>query len=367
MKFYVDIYLDHNLGDDLFLDTLLQRYPEHDFYVGIPSHVERLNIHFNRYSNLKKISPIGIKNIFNVIDFDAYILIGGSVYMDLNKSFRRLWLSRLFKSIICALSQKPFYVIGANLGPFNTKLGKLLLFIHFNVIKHISVRDKHSYDLLKRWKKFNTYSIAPDVVFSHTTKTTSTSTSTSTLGISVINTSRHIYAQEAYIKKIAALINLYLSKSSSNSILLMGFDGGLENDNAIIQRVLEDQNMDRIKVLNYSPDLDMMSFLNEFKKCDSIVCSRFHAMILAIKYNKKIFPICYSEKMSNVLLDMKHENLGINYENIDDLDVERVVDELSLVNNEDNKKLRNLEVEYMKSAVNHFNCIDSIIARKTHE
>ena len=32
MKIYVDAYLAKNLGDDLFINILTTRYPEHKFY-----------------------------------------------------------------------------------------------------------------------------------------------------------------------------------------------------------------------------------------------------------------------------------------------------------------------------------------------
>ena len=32
MKIYLNAYIAQNLGDDLFLDILLKRYPNHEFY-----------------------------------------------------------------------------------------------------------------------------------------------------------------------------------------------------------------------------------------------------------------------------------------------------------------------------------------------
>lgn len=361
MKFYVDIYLDHNLGDDLFLDTLLQRYPEHEFNVGVPGHIHQLNEHFKKYHNIKIVKPIGIKNILDAFKYDVYVLIGGSIYMDLGPKFHRIWLSRLIKSMFFLLKGKPFFVIGANLGPFNTRLGKILLWMHFNLVRHISVRDAHSYNILKKWKIFNTYSMAPDVVFSHKSNLNSVECDGEILGISVINTKRHVQAKSAYIDKMRSLITHYLGRSSENKVLIMGFDGGLENDDEVIQEILKNESVEnllasgRIEVINYSPQIDMMTYLNKINQCKSIVCSRFHAMILAMKYNKRIYPICYSEKMENVLLDMKSQILGIKYENIGDLRVNDVLDNLML----DNSSYFNKKD--MDAAEKHFSCIDVFI------
>ncbi|WP_429029845.1 polysaccharide pyruvyl transferase family protein [Aeromonas veronii] len=363
MKFYVEIYLDHNLGDDLFLDTLLQRYPEHDFYVGVPNHIKHLNIYFKKYSNLKIIKPISLINAFRLIRFDAHILIGGSVYMDLNKSFRKLWLSRLLKSFICTATGKPFFVIGANLGPFNTKVGKLMLWVHFNLIKHISVRDLHSYELLKKWKRFGTFSNWPDIVFSHEDGFVKRKRKNNTLGVSIINTKRHLEVQDIYIKKMCELIIQFLAKSPSNRAIIMGFDGGLENDGAVIEKILLDDKIRAhfecgiVEVINYTPAISMFDYLKKFNECSAVVCSRFHAMILAMKYEQNYFPICYSEKMENVLLDMESNVSGIKYEKISELNVNEVVDHLL----DDNSDL--FDRARIHTAKEHFNCIDKLISR----
>lgn len=364
MKFYVEIYLDHNLGDDLFLDTLLQRYPEHEFYVGVPEHISHLNLHFKKYNNLKKIKPISFNNALMVMRFNAYILIGGSVYMDLNKGFHKLWLSRLLKSFICLVTGKPFFVLGANLGPFNTKIGKVLLWMHFNLIEHISVRDLHSYNFLKKWKKFGSFDVLPDIVFSHKDEFANRPRENNTLGISVINTKRHLHVQDIYVKKMRELVCRHLVKYPSGKVLIMGFDGGLENDGDVIEKVLADDSMNialnsgSIEIINYTPDIDMLAYLSKFQQCNAVICSRFHAMILAMKYEQSYFPICYSEKMENVLLDMKSNVSGIKYENISDLNVNEVLNFLFAGGTGSFDKTK------IHTAKEHFNCVDKFIASK---
>ncbi|MBO1366913.1 polysaccharide pyruvyl transferase family protein [Vibrio cholerae] len=364
MKFYVEIYLDHNLGDDLFLDTLLQRYPEHKFYVGMPEHITNLNVHFKKYNNLKTIKPINFKNAFKLIGFDAHILIGGSIYMDLNNGFHKLWLSRLLKSFICFVTGKPFFVLGANLGPFNTKIGTLLLWMHFNLINHISVRDSHSFNILEKWKKIGSFDVLPDVVFSHDVEFPKRKQDNNILGISVINTKRHPHAQDAYVKKIRELTYQYLIKFPSGKVLIMGFDGGLENDGDVIKKILSDDRMKMsvedgsVEVNDYNQNVDMLDYLDDFQQCNAVICSRFHAMILAMKYEQRFFPICYSEKMENVLLDMKSSVAGIKYENISYLNVNEVMEFLF----QDGTTF--FDKTKIHTAKEHFNCIDELIASK---
>ncbi|MNE51349.1 hypothetical protein D3C80_1459750 [compost metagenome] len=160
------------------------------------------------------------------------------------------------------------------------------------------------------------------------------------------------------------LICQYLIKYQSGKVLIMGFDGGLENDGDVIEKILAD---DRVKIaledgtieaINYTPNVDMFDYLNKFQQCNAVICSRFHAMILAMKYEQNYFPICYSEKMENVLLDMKSNVSGIKYENISTFNVNEVLELLFA----DGTSL--FDKTKIHTAKEHFNCIDELIASK---
>ena len=61
MKVYVDAYLEKNLGDDIFLDMLIKRYPKHKFYA-----MSRKEKEYNS-NNLKviyRIKETSIRKIF---------------------------------------------------------------------------------------------------------------------------------------------------------------------------------------------------------------------------------------------------------------------------------------------------------------
>ena len=94
MKILLDAYFDNNFGDDLFIDTLLGRYPQARFYVfwkkAHPQVLERAR----RFQNL--IIMPGNCELQWMLRFDGYIMIGGDVLPDgIDYSERVAWMSHV--------------------------------------------------------------------------------------------------------------------------------------------------------------------------------------------------------------------------------------------------------------------------------
>ncbi len=90
MKIYVNAYLENNLGDDLFIKILTERYKKHKFYSITKGFKNYTKNNFKVYSN---------KYIFKVLKkfelekylankFDLVITIGGSMYQENNDNNR---------------------------------------------------------------------------------------------------------------------------------------------------------------------------------------------------------------------------------------------------------------------------------------
>ena len=88
--------------------------------------------------------------------------------------------------------------------------------------------------MLEEWNIENR-SYAPDIVFGYASKSKSNiARSKNILGISILNTKLNLQVKSDYINKMAELVNLYLDKSLDKQVRLFGFDGGHENDGAVI-------------------------------------------------------------------------------------------------------------------------------------
>ena len=63
---FVKAYLNQNLGDDLFVDILVKRYPQHNFMIIVPN---KNYYHFSKYKNVKLIKLNKVKKLINFLSF----------------------------------------------------------------------------------------------------------------------------------------------------------------------------------------------------------------------------------------------------------------------------------------------------------
>lgn len=72
---------------------------------------------------------------------------------------------------------------------------------------------------------------------------------------------------------------------------------------------------DNVSIFSYEKE-GIDASIKLISQCDSVIATRYHAMILGMLFHKKIVPIVYSEKMSNVLNDMEYIGKTIDLKNI---------------------------------------------------
>ncbi len=117
-KILLFAYTKVNLGDNMFIYMLLKRYPNINFYIHL---VEE---GYNKlYKDLKNIHFITIErnlDIINIEDFDAYVYVGGSIFMESEYSFREL---NDFNKFIkrCNEKNRKFFYMSCNFGPYKTQ------------------------------------------------------------------------------------------------------------------------------------------------------------------------------------------------------------------------------------------------------
>ena len=157
MKVYVDAYLAQNLGDDLFIDILTKRYPNHKF-LAISKKQCKHNL-----KNLKVVSNSYLYRTVKKFQLEKYLAnmcdvvvsIGGSMYMENNDNTRDF-----------SLGKNKRYILGTNFGPYQTKEYYNNLKKVFKNAEDVCFREKYSYDLFKDLPNVR---YAPDIVFSMNT------------------------------------------------------------------------------------------------------------------------------------------------------------------------------------------------------
>ncbi len=332
------IYLLNNLGDDLFLQHICERYPNVDFYV-MPTYVsnktfEKLdNLHFSeemktyfKEFNLPKLSE-KLKAFYN--SFDACVVLGGSIFMQFNQA----WRERLRNFKNRTELNKNTYIIGANFGPFKDPAFLTAHTEMFNGLKDLCFRDSVSASYFPDAENIR---FAPDILFSYKYKP-SELMEKKQVAISVINCAwdgRPVSqlkmlkgVMASYIDKMASLCSAFARRGYSISLLsFCAPQGDLNTAKAIESKCLLNGVTD-VEICNYDGTVEPI--LDEIANSEIIVATRFHAMILGFVFGKTVFPIIYDEKQNYVLQDLNFFGETCNMKDIADVDVNALVERLT--------------------------------------
>lgn len=220
MNFLVNAYFSKNVGDDLFLKVLFERYPQANWYLLTPN-PDYKNV-FGDYKNvhiLKTLSfnLLGLRrvdlftkvndNFLNYQMYDGLIIIGGSIFMEGPEWKKGLENRSILPDRFKRLNKKSF-IIGSNFGPFKDKEFTDKHKDFFSLFENICFRDKYSYEL---FQDLSNVRFALDVVFS--LKVEKSVRREKSVGISMINLKNRIELKDyyqAYNDKMVDLINHYL-------------------------------------------------------------------------------------------------------------------------------------------------------------
>lgn len=298
-KIFIMAYVRKNLGDDIFIKMLLEKYPNYDFYVKV--HDVKLMDGFNQHKNLHVlIGPDTDEELYNSNpnDYNAYVYIGGSIFMEGGKVYN---LSPKFYDFIerCKKQNIPFCYISSNYGPYQTKEYFELSRKTFNTCTDICFRDKYSYDL---FKDIENVRYAPDYIFSYNLN--KIQKQRNSIGISVIDFSIRPEFKEyeqVYYNWLLESVKQYIQEGYS--IYLYSFCE-YEGDEKIIDKLLNElKNEKNVKGIKYRGNIE--EFLNLYIKMEYMICARFHAMVLSCIAEQKMHITSYSQKINNVIDDLE--------------------------------------------------------------
>lgn len=351
MKIYLKSYLKKNLGDDLFVKIITDRYP---------------NVIFRGIS-LKKYDKGYGKNL--KIDYGYRYKVVDKVLKKItknNKSLERLYIKKCDKTVLIGgsmfiqykqcnypeigeLKNKDYYILGTNFGPYRTNeyLKSVEMFI--KGARDVCFRDKNSYNI---FKNYDNVRYEPDIVFSLDIKNVNIKNS-KTVIVSVINCDKKSIREKRniYEKKITETIK-YFRKIGYN-VVLMSFCKD-EGDEIAIKRILnncDDNDKKYIKTYYYNGDI--REALNIISDSQIVVGTRFHANILGLLFGKTIIPIAYSKKTIDTLNDISFKGKILKIDQIDKFNP------TSLTENDLNYKLD--ISEYKNKAELQFRELDKIL------
>lgn len=327
MNILLDIYLEKNLGDDLFLDSILKRYLNHHFYIFTQLdysdfekkhsnlHIVKVNRYFNYFLAKANLSATYKKAFIKKNNIDAIATIGGSIFIEYD-GWEKLYAERLTLWKYMKTHNKKVYVIGSNYGPYTT--GDFLEKYDnaFDYVEDICFRDKYSYDLFSHRNNVRQES---DVIMSYDVTPYLVAEEEEAIGISVINLAerKHLASyQDRYIKKMVEIINATTLKGKK--VYLLSFCER-EGDEVVSGYIMDHitERKEQVETLYYRGDID--AFLSKFSKISEIIACRFHSIVLSILFNKELYSIIYSKKSSDFIIDSQLNNEMKKIEDIDSL------------------------------------------------
>lgn len=338
-------YLQNNLGDDLFVEHLCLRYPNVDFFAmenNITNKtLEKLdNLFFlkemNKYFKEFELPTISDKAKKFYSQFDACVMIGGSIFMQHNQ----YWRGKLRSFRNRAMINKNTYILGANFGPFVDPKFLIEFGWAFTKVKDLCFRDSTSASYFPDAKNIR---YAPDILFSYKYAMPKQKNH---VVISIIScgcpgrppaqVNRLKPYGEKYIEKMVELCSEFYRRGVAVSLLSFCDRQGDLNIAKVIETKCLRNGVTNINVVLYDGDASVL--LDEIASAKAVVATRFHAMILGFLFGKSVYPIIYDEKQKYVLQDLNFLGQSTLLENIANVDAKNVVDCLLDTNSKNSYK-----------------------------
>jgi colanic acid/amylovoran biosynthesis protein len=306
-KAYVRFYDQENLGDDLFLQILTDRYTNdfiinRSFSAGSFTPTNKISI-FRQNKMMSYLDRVASRLMATrsalslpiIRKQDLMVYIGGSLFME--SSGLEYWERErnYFKHI-----KIPYYILGSNVGPVYTEKFTGILKNIFTNAEDVCFRDLVSYEM---FENIPTTRVATDVVFS--LDTAKYKISEEKVAVFSIIDGMKKFSPDMTSRYELEIINLAQQLATDGyKIILMSFCK-YEGDEQAIGRILETMNPNLKKsVRTYYYRGDIKEALDVIAKSEILVASRFHAAILGLLFGKKVLPMAYSDKTTNILKDM---------------------------------------------------------------
>lgn len=348
----IDAYVSLNLGDDLFIKILAERYLNSNFivltYYNYSNFLKLKNLRIIKYNIFQKFLDKLLRKLNLYLDYtkekkinkvDCVIEIGGSIFIQ-NREYKNILKSREKK-----LKIKNYYILGANFGPYYTDDYLTNYKFFFEKCKDVCFREEKSYNL---FKELNNIRMASDIVFCLKDLK---KIEEKYILFSIIKPSfRKVLhdKDEDYYNKVIEITLELLKKGKK--IKYMSFCKS-EGDEEAIRKIKSKIPKEYLKgISEYYYNGNIEEALGVVRKSEIIVATRFHAMILGFIYGKKVLPIAYSEKTLNVLEDLEFKGEYIEFSNLKKMTAQIVLG---------SKKLEKIKLENAKQdSLKHFEKLD---------
>lgn len=329
-------YFVNNLGDDLFLKVLSDRFPNANFHIKVKKIYSQIyrqinsNLLVTNQSRINRImtrmfQPLHLMEKYT--NFDAIVEIGGSIFQQQTvnekiSSRRQYW----------AASGVPYFVIGSNFGPVLSSQFVSMYRKFFSQISGVTFRDKNSYN---KFLSLPNVQVAPDPVFnldiSRIRKFKSDRPYVVITPIDVKFPDRVLKDEfkidsEIYFEQMTQIAESFIGKNFDVVLIPFSSYEGDKRAALDIKQRIKDENEQFITIKPYT---NIMETLSIMKGASFLVSGRFHSMILGWLCSVPQLVIKYSSKTANVIEDLYPNQFSINLSDLANLNTSSLINQMN--------------------------------------
>lgn len=336
-------FLAGNLGDDLFVRMLCDRYPEVRFLLCAGGDYE------GRFSDIPNLT-IRPKAEFGSLagSCDAVVHIGGCCFIQHEKDFSRLYDND--RGLLEASRHLVF--LGSNFGPYTDDAYLESYRELFRGYDGVSFSDRYSAGLFEGYPNV---AYAPDILFGYPSRPAQKRRHAV---ISVIELAgrdgRLAISQhaEAYRAFMLGVVRSLIARGYEVTLASFCEEQGDEHE---IEALLDEMKVDgqeRVTTALYRHHPDEVVRALEDAEC--VIATHFHAMVLGFAHGCKVLPVVYDQKTRKVLNDLSYP-LSLGLEELADANADAWVGRLIAEKPLDAHELAN-------ASAGHFRFLDHVLA-----
>ena len=304
--------IEKNIGDDLFVKIVCNRYPNVEFVItsdanyGSLSNIPNLNFD-NKIKKWIWASNIGQKSAFKSMighvlclyyklrmpKYGYAVNIVGNAFK--NMSYEGWLQSRWMRERLRLV--KEYILISTNFGPYTDSRWKKDFDTIFSTVTDVCFRDIASFEL---FKNIPSVRYAPDAVLSLGKQTHNKGGKT--VIISVIDClmpqrgTRLNESAKCYESLMSKCADFY-AKNGFSVVLL---NSNTDQDNDASRRILEGcKEKEQIRIFSYKGNIEEIMEL--YSSTQKVIATRLHTIILAWLFDIPVIPVVYDIKVGNIL------------------------------------------------------------------
>ena len=335
MKVYLFACIEKNIGDDLFIKLLCERYPKVDFVISEQARYGTLekipNLHFskniekwiwgtslNPRNPIKKVIAKFLRAYYSlkVPKCDVAVSIVGNAFKNIDYTGweQSAWIRNRIKK------SDRFYLISTNFGPYNDERWKQDFEKIYPQMTDVCFRDEYSYELFKVLPNTR---FAPDAVISLGKQRKEKADKKNVL-ISLIDCAYYARSEQlrqavdVYEAKTVEIAKKYLQEGYSVTFI----NSNTEQDRPACDRILRKLDSSDVHVVDYNGNLE--AIFDVYKTASCVVATRLHTIILAWLYDLPVVPIVYDIKVQNMLDSYKFDADRYDIKNLQDVSADDV-------------------------------------------